>query len=141
MGIFCTFWHVQFKTFSASSPDSLLLSAAIFFGLLVLTFAGPPEYGQALFRCVHMLVNGLQFLNDLLAGCVLHSRSACVPATLRLLIFHLLTSCLNSHTQGYRILLNLNRAGRPGRRPSRLTSTNVDFASHPATRPFTDESS
>ena len=136
MGIFRTFWHVQFKIFLHRQEDSLLLSAAIFFGLLVLHFVSSPGYGQALFGCVHMLVNGLQFLNDLLAGCVLHSRSACVPVPPRLLIFHFLTSCLNSHTQGYRILLNLNRAGRS----TFVTSANVAFTSH-FIRPFNDESS
>jgi hypothetical protein len=88
-----------------------------------------------------MLVNCLQFLNDLLARCVLHSHSACVPVSLRLLIFHLLTTCLNSHTQGYRILLNLNRVGHSGRHPSRVTNSDVVFTSHYITRSFTDESS
>lgn len=113
----------------------------MFFGLLVLCIVGPPAYAHVLFRCVYMLVNGLQFLNNLLAGCVLHSRSACVSVPFRLLIFHLFTSCLNSHTQGYRILLNLNRVGRSHRRPSRATSSNVVLTSHFITRPFTDESS
>jgi hypothetical protein len=113
----------------------------MFLGVCLLSICGPPGYAQVLFGCVRMLVNSLQLLNDLLAGGVLHSRSACVPVPLGLLIFHLLTSCLNSHTQGYRILLNLNRVGRSGRRPSRVTSSNVVLTSHFITRPFTDESS
>jgi hypothetical protein len=64
----------------------------MFFGGLLLSIFGPPAYAQALIGCVRMLVNNLQFLNDLLAGCVLHSRSACVSVPLQLLIFHLLTA-------------------------------------------------
>jgi hypothetical protein len=62
------------------------------FGVFLFSIRGPPAYAQLLFGCVRMLVSSLQLLNDLLAGGVLHSRSACVPVPLRLLIFHLVTA-------------------------------------------------
>jgi hypothetical protein len=65
--------------------DLLLLSPAIHFGGLLLCIIGPAAYCQVLSRCVHMLVTSLQLLNPSLAGCALHSPSACVSVPLRLM--------------------------------------------------------